>query len=364
MALLFMDSWDHFAYTDITEKWTQIVPGNTGDASGLAAAAGRHGSTALKLGSTANTAAQTNALARVLTPADNTIVLGVAFNSVSAFASLENANVGPLTVGINGTSALVVILHAAAEQCWIRLNTNGTLSAMRSTTVLGTTSAALTAGTFTFVEILLTIHNTAGVVTIRFNGATVLDLASQNTRNGAANAWNEIRFGFYSATGLALTLHYDDLYVLDGTGSAPWNTFLGDCRVDACYPTAAGASAGWTPSAGANYECVDETAPNDDTDYVSTTAVATDTFTVQDAPVALAQVFGVQHCLSAKKTDSGICTIAPVVRQSGVDYVGSDLFPGTSYAYLLGVQATNPATGAQWTEPAFSAAEFGYKRTA
>ena len=69
-----------------------------------------------------------------------------------------------------------------------------------------------------------------------------------------------------------------------------------------------------------------------------------------------------QHCLSLKKTDAGVCTVAPVIRHSGVDYPGAAITPGTSYAYGLAIAATNPGTSAAWTEAGFNAAEFGYKR--
>jgi hypothetical protein len=154
--------------------------------------------------------------------------------------------------------------------------------------------------------------------------------------------------------------------VLDGSGAAPLNTFLGDCRVDARYPTAEGASSAWTPLSGTdNALMIDETAPDDDTTYNSTSTVgATDTHVVQDAPVPGAVLYGVQLCLSAKKSDAGACSLAPVVRHSGVDQVGTAFNPGTTYLYNVTPYGLNPGTGAAWTEAGFNAAEFGYRRTA
>jgi hypothetical protein len=84
---------------------------------------------------------------------------------------------------------------------------------------------------------------------------------------------------------------------------------------------------------------------------------------VQDAPVAGAAIYGVQHCLNLKKMDAGTCTVAPVIRHSSTDYVGANLSPGTTYAYGLQIAATNPGTSAAWTETDFNNAEFGYKKT-
>jgi hypothetical protein len=231
----------------------------------------------------------------------------------------------------------------------------------------------MSAGVVAYVEWKVLIHPTAGTVDVRVNGVAVagLSLTNQVTRNSAASQWTSIVLGIFdsvsnttTAPGATLFMDFDDLYVLDGTGAAPWNGFLGDCRVDALYPTAPGATTGWTPSAGANWQCVDETAPNDDTDFTSATASpAKDTFVVQDAPVAGAVVYGVQHCFNVKKMDAGAATIAPVVRHSGTDFVGADLAPATTYAYVTQIAQTNPGTGTQWTAVGFNAAEFGYVKT-
>jgi hypothetical protein len=239
------------------------------------------------------------------------------------------------------------------------------VSAYRGSTLLGSSTTTLTVGTFTYVETLVTVHNTTGAVTVRFNGTSVLSLSNQNTRGGTGDAWNEVRLGWFSPSGAYNPeWDFDDIYILDGAGSGPWNTFLGDCRVDPSYPDAAGATSGWTASTGANYTTVDETTPNDDTDYVSTSTVnAVDTYAFQAAPVAGATIFGIQHCLSMKKADAGLCVVAPIVRHSGTDYVGSGLSPSTSYGYGLQIAQTNPGTSAQWTETDFNSAEFGFKRT-
>jgi hypothetical protein len=224
-------------------------------------------------------------------------------------------------------------------------------------------------GTYTFIEWKVTIHATAGTVDIRVNGVSVLSLTGQNTRNTVNTAWNVFQLGWADAVANTVSstnrnIDYDDLYVLDGTGSVPWNAFLGDIRVDPRNMTAAGATTGWTPLSGSNWDNVNDTAPNDDTDYTTTATVgATDTFVAQDAPSPGAAIYGIQHCLSMKKTDAGTCLVAPIVKLSGgSDTPGTDIAPGTTYAYGLQVAMTKPG-GGNWTEADFNNAEFGYKRT-
>jgi len=271
--------------------------------------------------------------------------------------------------------AIIVVADSGTSQVYVRLNPNLTISLLRGGaynsdgTVLATSTAALTLGVFAYVEFKGVIDPSTGSVSLHVNGvAAGWPTFSGNTRATANSTWNSVAVGNAAmdvgTPGVMANIDLDDLYVLDQSGSAPWNDFLGDCRVDPRYPTAAGATTGWTPSAGANWSTVKETAPNGDTDYNSTSTVGvTDTFTVQDVAVPGATVYGVQHCLSMKKMDAGACTVAPVVRPSGTDYVGADITPSTAYSYGLAINQTNPATGVQWTEAGFNAAEFGYKKT-
>jgi hypothetical protein len=356
MALLFMDSFDHYSTSDLLEKWTALAVSGSGSAASIASTAGRRGSGSFRwvTGTSANAS---GTLSKTLAPGDATCVAGVAISVPSGVPGSLGA--GLLSVWDGGT-----------QQITLRLNVDYTLSVCRGNvtgTVLGTTTVPMPTGGFAHVELKVAIHNTTGTVDLRFNGTSVLALTGQDTQNTTNTQWTAILLGSVGGTntlsGATKTLDWDDFYVLDGTGPAPWNSLLGDCRADARYPTAAGATTGWTPSAGANWSCVDETAPNDDTDYTETATVgATDTFVTQDAPVAGAVLYGVQHCLALKKTDAGICTVAPVIRAGGTDYPGAALSPATSYAYGLQIAATNPATGAQWTESDFNAAEFGYTR--
>ena len=340
MALLFMDSFDHYVTADFLEKYAALAGGPV-----LTAAAGRRSSAALvcQYGAYVTT--------RALAPASPTCLIGVAYK---------------MMVMPGGTATPVLeIRSGGATQLTIALNPAGFLEARRGLyygTLLGTTSVSISAGSFVCVEVQVLLHLSAGTVTIRFNGVEVLAVTGVNTCNSGTAGWDSVKL-LNEASGAA---HYDDLYIADGSGPAPWNGFLGDVRVDARYPTAEGASAQWTPSAGTdNALMVDETAPDDDTTYTATSTVGhTDTHVVQDAPVAGATVYGVQLNLSVKKMDAGACTIAPVVRHSGTNYPGAAVAPGTGYGYQLAVYPTNPGTSAAWTEAGFNAAEFGYTRTA
>jgi len=244
MALLFMDSFDHYATADVAIlKWTQrSTP--SGDAS-VIAAVGRHSSNGWKM-ATNSTFDTAGALFKTLAPGDNTITVGLAFRSVTAFTALPNVT-NPNSSAQTQAPTYLLVRSASTDQCWVRVDQAGTLSVYRGSTLLGTTSAALTQNVYAYIEVRLTIHTTTGTVDIHVNGASVLALTGQKTAAAGTNAWNELRVSYIGSGSTALEWNFDDGYVLDGTGSAPWNTFLGDCRVDACVPTGAGAHTDWNP---------------------------------------------------------------------------------------------------------------------
>lgn len=338
-----MDSFDNYVSADLTEKHLAIGAGAT-----INAAGGRRASSCARLGTIAQAI-----ISRGFTVSGNTVIMGFAYK----------------TNLINSGSSIVRILSTGTAQITLGLDASGFIRAFRgdhSGTLLGTAIiGAIGVGVFNYIELKSVIAPaTGGSVIVRINGLEVLNVPSVNTSNTGGSVWNGFQFGNNGGTGTVVTWDYDDLYLLDGSGIAPWNDFLGDVRVDARNSTAPGATTGFTAvPAVPNWQNVDDAAPNDDTDYnTAPTAGLTDTFVFQDAPVVGAVLFGVQHCIQAKKADAGIGTIAPVIRHGGVDNVGASQTLGTNYAYTLAINQTNPGTGLAWTEADFNAAEFGYKR--
>jgi len=247
MAFLWMDSFDHMVGADLAAKYN--TAGGT-----ISAGAGRRGSAAYY----ANAGpAYTGGLTRTLAPADNTCILGVAVKLGDVSSS--------------GYYYFLGVLKAGTVQCSVNINASGYLQLYRGDnggTLLATAATQpLIANTYSYVELKVVVHPSTGSATLRVDGTSVLTVPTANTAAGGSAGWDQVRIG-----GNSFAIAYpslDDYYVLDGSGSAPLNDFLGNVRVDAGYPTGAGATTGWTPSAGANYACVDEATPNGDTDYVT-----------------------------------------------------------------------------------------------
>lgn len=351
MAFLWMDSFNHYVFADMFEKWTSQY---TTFGTNSMGAFGRHSSNAYRA-IQSNTGANSYAayIQKTILPSGAGFVIGIAMKMAAAPSG--------------SSGVFVAVFDGGTVQLSLRVNLDLTISVLRGGTVIATSTTLLTTAVANFIEFRGLIDPAAGNVNVRVNGvATGWPSFTGNTRNSGTSQWNSIGIGSNPGQtqqpGVG-TYDFNDLYVLDRSGAAPWNDFLGDVRADSRYETAAGATTGFTPSAGSNFQNVDEVAPNDDTDYNSAAAVATDTFVFQDAPVPGAAIFGVQHNLSMRKTDAGLATVAPVVRHSGVDNVGADIAVASGYTYGTQIQQVNPGTGLQWTEADFNAAEFGYKRT-
>jgi hypothetical protein len=342
MALLFIDGADHYVTADRLLKWT----GQTGSNVTINATGGRRGSQSIRplFG---------HGLEMTLTPTGATCIVGFAWRS------------NPLATG-----EMLRISDPTVQHISLLSATGGALEVRRGTasgTVLGTSATGLlVANTYVYVEIKVLIDDVVGTVEVRLNGSAspVLLLTSQDTRNAGTAGWT--RVALHNAQSGSPTVDYDDVYMCDANGSAPWNTFLGDVRVDVQYPNANGANVGSTPSTGTDrYATVDETLPNGDTDYNTIVTVgAKDTLGLANLTATGASLLGIQTLLSAKKTDAGTGSVCPVLRHSTTDYDGTSVALTTGYTYVRQVYQTNPGTSTQWTEADFNALEVGYKRTA
>lgn len=370
MALLFMDSFDH--YLNHLQKWVDLSGASGTDTSGIAAGVGRRGTGGFRIRhANPNFIAYSNALKRTFVSSGNTVVVGFAFNSVTGLGANYNQGNFPE----NNTSRILCIRRNNFSHVFFMVNSNGTITAARrntsnDATALGTTNAALVQGQYFHLEFRLVIDNTVGSVAIRFNGNEVLNVQNVDTQGSEAGGptWDELWLGPMGASAPVASpceWRYDDLYVLDGSGPNPFNNFIGDCRVDTRLPQAEGASSTWTPLTGTNNATmVGDTQADDDASYVSASAAGQkDTYIVQDVAVPGATIYGVQLSALIKKTDAGVCKISSIVRHGGVEYPTPLPDPGTDYAFKSVPMSVNPAHGGVWTETEFNQAEFGFTRT-
>lgn len=330
MALLFMDGFDA---GDALVKWTSYTGSNSSSTD-----------TRFGTGRSWSISDKNNYLSKSI-PATAQLFLGFAMK-YSGYASGQQA-----FLTLYGDSGATAHLQ-------LQFTNSSTLALLRGGTVIATTPLAPPLTWNTYFEISATINATTGTCIVRVNGANVINFTG-NTKNGGTNTTiDTISFFGAQANFTVYSTIIDDLYVCDATGTAPYNTFLGDIRINTLVPTAAGASTGFTPSAGANYTDVDEL-PYSAADYVSASASGTrDTYAMGDLSGSYT-VLGVQNNIVAKKIDAGGTAIKPAVVSGGTVYYGASKVLGTADATISDLRTIDPATSAAWTITGVNALEAG-----
>lgn len=338
MALRFLDSFSH--YTTTLQKWTSE------SGSVISTSAGRFGNGAI-------TFPGSGRWARKVLDAQQTWIIGFGYKYPA-----------PLTT----TNPVLTLEDGATIQVSLYIDSGGHLRLYRgssSGTLLATGTTVLSSGAFYYIELKVKIATgTSGTYEVHINGAqeAALTSAAANTSNSGSTTAD--RFFFANCSDNFSSYTYCDLYVCDGTGSAPTNDFLGDTRIQCLLPSGAGTTTQFTPSAGSNYQCVDETPPNDDTDYVEDGNIGDkDTYAFQDLTPTSGTVYGVQLGLRARKTDAGGRSIQSVARVGATEVNSADEVLSTSYLYFFDVRETKPGGGA-WTISDVNSAEFGQKVSA
>jgi hypothetical protein len=129
-------------------------------------------------------------------------------------------------------------------------------------------------------------------------------------------------------------------------------------------PTGDGNYSQFTPSAGSNYQNVDDVPPDDDTSYNTGDVNEIDTFTLADLAIPNATIDAVVCSIYAKTNDGGSALIKGVARSNGVDGLGNELSVPSSYDWLQSIIYVDPNTSSVFNAAGVDAAEFGYKRTA
>lgn len=247
----------------------------------------------------------------------------------------------------NGATVLVSVSRAY---------TGKLLTAKRGSTAVDTGSL-LTINQTYLIETYIKIHDTTGVIQVKVDGILDIDF-SGDTKVGADTQFDKVYLG-HNALGSCYSYAYFDNFILD---DASW---IGDTNIQAVVPTGAGATTGWTPSAGANWQCVDEK-PFNDADYVSiNTNDVVDTYAAGNMTGTVSEVKCVQVQSRAKTDGSPTPTnLKLAVRSGGTDYLSGDKTVPVTAKSFWHLWENNPADSAAWEEADVNAMEIGVKSAA
>lgn len=335
MALLFTDSFDHYATADGTKKWNTFGTGVS-----IQASSGRRSTGCMQFSGNTRFADKT------LPSSYQTLIVGFALDAAAG-----------------NTTDIMRFLDGATVHTGLYLTANNAIAAFRGTnaTVLGTSANnVVPASGFCYIEVKTKIDDSTGTVEVKVNGASVLSLTGQDTRNGGNASATGISF-----RGIVNTSKIDDLYICDTSGSTN-NDFLGDVRIDCLFPDGDGNYSQFTPSTGtSHYQLVDEATPNT-TDYNDGATVGDrDSYTFANlSSLASQTVYAVQVCMAINKDDAGSKSAASFVRASSTNGDGASISLGTSQVITTQVFEQNPSGPAAWTESTVNGMEAGCKVTA
>jgi len=333
MAVVFMEGFDHIALAQLSAKgWSQP--------SGGSVVAGRFAGQGLRTNSSVP-----SCYSKALPASYSTLIVGFAFLPTTTDArdvlSLRN-----------GTTAVVKVATVVVGGVPVVRLVNA------SGTTLATGTTGVPANAWTYIELKVVVSATVGTVEVRLNGASAAECSGTGLNTGALDIDN---IGVWWVVTCLNT--YDDIYVVDTSGSAPTNTWLGEVRVSTLIPNGNGANTAWT---GAYTDWDDITSADDDTTYVSSSTPGDrETSTLTDLSAATSTVFAVQTNLVARKDDAGTRTIAPVVVIGGTPYDGTTT-AALSSSYLDYTQLYDRLApdGNVWDVTKVNAMETGVKEIA
>jgi hypothetical protein len=336
MALLFVDSFDHYATENIESKYVDsyqmtIISG------------GRRATNCMR-------ASNHTGYVRVVPPvATQTLIIGFAVK----IATLYNSNDQICAFNDNAS---------ANPQVKVMVTPSGGISVYRyagagDVLLCSTPNSLIHSNTWHYVEVKVKISTTVGEVVVQIDGDEVANVSSVNTQS-TANAWTdyiEVSPGNVSSVG-----DVDDLYLCDISGAAPHNSFLGDVRIDLLLPNGEGSNSDFTPSTGStHYTLVDETVPNI-TDYNSSaTNGHQDSYNYQDLLTLTGSIFGAQLVMYAWKDDAGQKGVKPLCRSSTTEDALAAQALSTDVKYYRGIWVKDPSTATAWIEAGVNAAQWG-----
>lgn len=273
--------------------------------------------------------------------------------------------------------------YNAVTSCWVTLKgdagatshltimcTSGGALVLRLGTNTGTILATATGVTWPdavwkHVQIQATIADTGGRCIVKLDGVTVIDYTGDTKNAGTATTIDTILF---AAGTTSTSYRWDDLWVCDGvdataTQGRPNNDFLGDLKVVALLPNAAGDTTQFTPnSAVANYTTVDDPYPPNSTDYNSSSVVGNrDLYNISDLPANTVAVYGIQVGIYAAKSDAGASSLKTLIKESsGLVSAGAVQTLSTSWASYFGsLRTVKPSDSTPFTVGDVNALQIG-----
>ena len=334
MALEYADSFDTYTTAEVVRRY----PTSTAAAIG---SPGPGGSGQFMVASPSNGSFTFNITAR------DEYYIGFDLLNTTVTASASNL----ITIQTAAGATICLITHDTALQ-----------------TTFGNSSAVFANNVWYQVQIHIVRSPTVGLLTVKVDGVTVINLAGLNT--GAASI-GKIAIGLGVSTFSQILSQIANLWVFNTLGSHSNGFPTGRIKVQPLLPAADGTYQSWTPNSGvSHFNRVNEAQADDDTTYNSTVASGNkDSYTIGALPGTPAQIHGVIVTAITRKTDVNSKNYQVFSKSGATEANSADIGVPLTYgsstvngaaALLL---ADDPNTSAQWTQVNLNAIEIGVKVT-
>ena len=259
-------------------------------------------------------------------------------------------------------NVIVQFKDGATGQCDLRCDVNGSIYLTRNGTTVGAQSAnnVCPLGSWVWMSVYCKIDDVNGRMEVYVDGIKQLDITG-DTKNTANAYFTRVVID----QGTNILAQRDDLFIMDATG-ATFNGHIAETRIVPLVVTGDGAASDWTASAGADWQCVDEIPPTDDTDYISSsTPGQISLFATGSIPAGVGAVLAVYAVYRGRKDDAAVRQIRNVVRTGGVNYNSATDTISSSYVnHTSTIYELNPNTGLAWTAGEANGAEIGVEEIA
>lgn len=355
MALLWADKWNRYDAVaaipicnfDVSASWVTATTGRIS----LPSTDGAYGDDALALGPNGRVALPWNART-----ANDVVIISTGFwyggGSDGGSDATPTRHTAFLTM--ERASGLASGIHFGLE-----IGLGGAIFVLdQGGSIVGRAERVIQPQTWHRLEVKATLQNSGSVV-VKIDGVQVLNVTGQDFLASSLSG------AYLLFRGIDGRLRFHDTVIADGSGST-FNDFIGAVRLESNVPDGDGSTLQWTPSAGSNFQCIDDAlrAVPADTDYISET-------TTNDINLATHPDFSLPnvddilfaHLAVTSRATASSEQIALVAKSSSASAVTGDLpIPNSSsYRWCCGFFEQDPNTSAPWTKTNLNAAEFGVK---
>jgi len=348
MAVLFFDSFQHYASVPITTKWnTEFgLNGPYGGGPVISSAAGRGG-------------------------------LGLAL-SHGAVVTKSLPDTNPLIVQFSFRPTVIAnrricFFRSEGEiQSYLQLSSAGKINVCRGDgTILGVSGNSLIANDYVYIRFRITTSNTVGAFTL-YVGNTLEATASSIDTQFSTTTSNITNFGLGDAANNSAVFHYDDILILDTTGSKN-NDIINPFLVDCIFPRANGDVQAYSVvGAASHYLGVNDTSPDDDTSHILRIpgGGTSELFYFDKIRNTQGGIIAVAHHTYARKEFGNTSYFQSASRPGTFDGVmgGSTTYVANQKHYLQAEYAfhseyyeDHPATGGTFSVPGINATQWGFQ---